>query len=121
MPDRNMAQRIEDVTHRAPIPSTLSLASVVLELLEAVIVGYLVELEDAISGLAKHTPKPCLIGRALLDLPDPYQTVLAYLVDTPWSSDGFSDDEVAARMKAAGLKSSASSVRLHRRGYCSCR
>lgn len=58
----------------------------------------------------------CVIGRALRDLPEPYRGALDSLVSSTRSAD-----EVAVVMAEAGLRGSASAIRLHRRDQCVCR
>jgi len=59
--------------------------------------------------------KPCLIGRAVDSLSEPYKSALVALI----KGDG-SADEVAARMRSAGLRSSGTTIRRHRNNHCLC-
>lgn len=65
--------------------------------------------------------KLCVIGRHLVDLPDPYRSALQQIIDTGWAKGGLTEFGVAVVMNEAGLKGSPTSVLRHRRGLCICR
>lgn len=62
----------------------------------------------------------CVIGRHLRDVPEPYKTVLAGLLAGDGFHGGHSADLVAKTMREAGLKASATTIRLHRAKTCIC-
>ena len=111
------------MTHRDSELSANSGELVVLDLLELVVAGIIMnELEALLNMSAGNAlpPEPCIIGRSIRDIPDPYKTALQNIVALPWGDGGFTDAQVAQAMKAAGLRSSETSVRRHRRGFCTC-
>lgn len=59
--------------------------------------------------------QPCLIGRTIISLSDPHKSALVALIEGDESAD-----EVASRMRAAGLRSSGTTIRRHRKGHCLC-
>lgn len=59
--------------------------------------------------------KQCLIGRTLVSLDEPYKSALVALIEGDSNAD-----EVAVRMRSAGLRSSGTSIRLHRKKLCVC-
>ena len=62
----------------------------------------------------------CIIGRYLCSVPDPYKTVLANLLANDGFNGGPSADQLAKIMREAGLKASATAIRLHRAKTCVC-
>lgn len=98
------------------------MSPILLELIDALILEIVVNDLNALldEKAARAGSQPCVIGRALADLPDPYKAALQTLINSRFSEGGYTDDQVAARMRSAGLRSSATSVRQHRRGFCSC-
>lgn len=64
--------------------------------------------------------RPCVIGSALNELPPEYKELLLEQLTSKWADGGYTDFEIAARMRNAGLKASPSSVGRHRSGKCSC-
>lgn len=62
----------------------------------------------------------CVIGKHLRDTPEPYRTALARLLEGDAYTGGISADLVAKTMRGAGLKASATAIRLHRAGTCAC-
>lgn len=80
---------------------------------------------NALDTLLTHTagPRagtPCVIQQNLNNLAEPYKTALQTLITTPYKDGGYTADEVGARLKAAGLPGSATTVTRHRNGTCSC-
>lgn len=65
-------------------------------------------------------PEPCTVGRYLRDIPDPYRTILVDLMADDGHHGGLSADRLAKLMREAGLKTSATAIRLHRAGTCVC-
>lgn len=77
-------------------------------------------LDALLEPIPKRGAQPCLIQRHLNDLDEPYKSALQKLLDTRFTDGGMSDAELAQRMLQAGLKSSHTTVRIHRSGLCSC-
>jgi hypothetical protein len=64
--------------------------------------------------------KVCSIARHLADTPEPYKSALVRLLANDGFSGGLSADVAAKTMRQAGLKTSATAIRLHRAGTCIC-
>ena len=67
-----------------------------------------------------EAPDLCSIGRYLRDIPEPYNTPLRQLLAGDSRSGGISADIAAKTMREAGLKTSATAIRLHRARTCIC-
>lgn len=61
------------------------------------------------------TEPACVIGRAIRELPEPYGPALAGRVNSNEPAD-----DVAHSLRLAGVRGSASAIRLHRRDRCTC-
>lgn len=62
----------------------------------------------------------CLIGRALVEVPQEYRSALERVVNTRWDEGGLTPEEAALVMNESGLKASATALTRHRRGLCLC-
>ena len=71
---------------------------------------------DALLALPECKVNPCLIGRIVEDLPEPYKGALIALLDDPTVTSAF----VTERIAAAGLCGSHATVHRHRKNRCSC-
>ena len=77
---------------------------------------------DALLTPANNTTTgaPCVIKRTLLDLPDSHRDAVTELVEVTHKDGGLTDDEVAARFRAAGLPGRSTAINRHRRRLCGC-
>lgn len=71
---------------------------------------------DALLELPVRKATPCLIGRTVEDLPEPYKSALAALLDDPEIPSTL----VTERIHAAGLRGGHATVHRHRKAQCSC-
>lgn len=77
-------------------------------------------LDALLAPLPIDEPTPCKIARMVTELDEPYSSALQKLVDVTYPNGGLSDMALRARLKAAGLPVSISTIHYHRRGLCSC-
>lgn len=69
---------------------------------------------------APEPPKFCKVGKILADLDEPYKTALINILELPYASGGFSDEEITTRMTEAGIPAGHTIINRHRRGRCTC-
>ena len=71
---------------------------------------------DALLELPVRKATPCLIGRIVEDLPEPYKGALVALIQDATVPSTF----VTERINAAGLPGGHATVHRHRKNLCSC-
>lgn len=64
--------------------------------------------------------EPCAVGKILIELPEPYKSALRTQLETKYSEGGSTDEDIALRLRSAGLKAGASTINRHRRQKCIC-
>lgn len=62
----------------------------------------------------------CIVKRLVDQTPEPYKTALLSLLANDAYTGGLSADVVAKTMREAGLRTSATAIRLHRASTCIC-
>ena len=71
---------------------------------------------DALLELPVRKRRPCLIGRTLQALPEPYNEALETLLANP----AVSTATIQQRLEAAGLPGRETVIWRHRKGHCAC-
>jgi hypothetical protein len=71
----------------------------------------LLESAPSIEGM-----KPCVLGRQIKELPDPYSGAVQGMLN----NRELSADFVSFKLKSAGLSGSVRTIQIHRRGLCGC-
>lgn len=78
-------------------------------------------LDALLEPLPERNPKYlCKVGSIVESLQDPYKSALRDLLNNLYENGGLSDEAVADRMTAAGLKIGSRTVYRHRRKACTC-
>jgi len=70
---------------------------------------------------SRNAPQPCLVARILNDLQEPYRGALERLLNTTYRDGGLSDEQLALKMRDAGLEAGQTAIHKHRKGKCICK
>lgn len=77
-------------------------------------------LDVLLEPIPAKTSSVCKIIRIVESLDEPYSSALLNLVETHTADGGLSIDDVAERMRKAGLAVGTTTLSKHRKGLCSC-
>ena len=75
----------------------------------------MVNLDALLDSASDTEAQPCVIGKLLINLPDPYGLAVRDMLKGELSAD-----VVRYRLKSAGLRGGTRSIQIHRRGICGC-